>query len=138
MPKMQLIINCNFNHTLLLLYLPSPKSRGPDFFTYRVPSPEGLTSLLIESRVPRAWFLYLPSPESRGPDFFTYRIPSPEGLTSLLTESRVPSPESQPIQVPSPNTQASNYLLGCLRSKSRTVKKKLGAGRAVPSHRSRY
>jgi len=43
---------------------------------------------------------------------------------------RVPNPESQQIQVPSPNTQASNYLLGCLRSKSRTVKKNLArAGR---------
>jgi hypothetical protein len=45
---------------------------------------------------------------------------------------RVPSPESQPIQVPSPNTQASNYLLGCLWSKSRMVKKNLAwAGRRL-------
>ncbi len=28
---------------------------------------------------------------------------------------RVPSLESRPIQVPSPNARASNYLLGCLR-----------------------
>jgi len=47
---------------------------------------------------------------------------------------RVSSPESQPIQVPSPNTQVSNYLLRCLRSKSRTVKKTWrGPGGAQPS-----
>jgi len=53
----------------------------------------------------------------------------------------VSSPKSRPIQVPSPNAQASNYLLGCLWSKSRTVKKNLAwAGRrpGVWNHGSKY
>jgi hypothetical protein len=63
------------------------------------------------------------SPRTRGPK--NYSGPQSHTFTSLLIQFRVPSPNSRPIQVPSPNAQASNYLLGCLRSKSQTIKKNL-------------
>jgi len=82
----------------------SPWTRGPK--NYLKPQSHTFTSLLTESWVSRAQKLFRTSITNFY--FFTYRVLSPE---------------SRPIQVPSPNTQASNYLLGCLRSKSRTVKK---------------
>jgi len=71
--------------------------------------------------------LFKLSPWTRGPK--NYSRPQSHTFTSLLTESWVLNLESRPMQVPSPNTHASNYLLGCLRSKSRTVKKNLAQAR---------
>jgi hypothetical protein len=82
----------------------SPWTRGPK--NYLKPQSHTFTSLLTESWVSRAQKLFRTSITNFY--FFTYWVLSPE---------------SRPIQVPSPNTQASNYLLGCLRSKSRTIKK---------------
>jgi len=121
----------------------SPRTRRPK--NYSGPQSHTFISLLTESQVPRAQKLFRTSITHFY--FFTYRVSSPEGpktiqdLNHTLLLLYLPSPESWVLTNPGPNAQASNYLLRCLRSKSRMVKKSLvQAGRrpGVWNRRSKY
>jgi hypothetical protein len=80
------------------------------------------------------WCMSVCASVCRGPEtHITFKTVPPNSRVQKLFRTsithfyfftyQVPSPESRLIQVPSPNTQASNYLLGCLRSEPNGKKK---------------
>jgi hypothetical protein len=93
----------------------SPRTRGPK--NYSGPQSHTFTSLLIESRVPRAQKLFKTSITHFY--FFTYQVPSPESGVSIN-----PSPKSQHLGF--------KLLTGVPTVKEPNGKKKPGAGRAAP------
>jgi len=126
----------DLNHTFLLLYLSNPESRGPKI--YSGPQSHTFTSLLTESRVPRAQKLFRTSITHFY--FFTYRIPSPESpkiiqdLNHTLLLLYLPSPESWVSTNPGPKSQCPSFklLTRVLTVKEPNGKKKPSTSRVAP------